>query len=45
MSDIMTENAATTMSQLAPHRYVPYHFKNLRPEQVNQIEAERTGQV
>jgi len=32
MSDIMTENAATTMSQLAPHRYVPYHFKGLRPD-------------
>ena len=45
MSDIMTENHATTQSQLAPHRYVPYHFKNLRPDQVDQINAERTNQV
>jgi len=45
MSDIMTENAATTQSQLAPHRYVPYHFKNLRPDQVAQIDAERAQQV
>jgi len=41
MSDLMTENAATTQSQLAPHRYVPYNFKGLRPEQVKGIEAER----
>ena len=32
MSDIMQENFATTKSQLAPHRFVPYHFKGLRKE-------------
>lgn len=31
-SDFMTENPSTTMSMLAPHRYVPYHFKTLRPD-------------
>lgn len=31
-SDIMTENPMTTTSQLAAHRYVPYHFKGLRPD-------------
>jgi len=41
MSDIMTENAQTTMSQLAPHRYVPYHFKGLRPDQIDDIKAQR----
>jgi hypothetical protein len=41
----MTENFATTTSQLAPHRYVPYHFKGLRPGQIEGIEAERAGQV
>ena len=32
MSDIMTENFDTTKSQLAPHRFVPYHFKGLRKD-------------
>jgi hypothetical protein len=32
MSDIMQENFTTTKSQLAPHRFVPYHFKGLRKE-------------
>lgn len=45
MSDIMTENAQTTMSQLAPHRYVPYHFKGLRPDQINDIKHQREQQV
>lgn len=45
MSDFMTEAAHTTSSQLAPHRYVPYHFKGLRPDQVNEITAERASQV
>ena len=31
-SDLMTENPATTTSQHAGHRYVPYHFKGLTPE-------------
>jgi len=37
----MTEDPATTSSQHAGHRYVPYHFKGLRPDQKDQIEAER----
>jgi hypothetical protein len=41
MSDIMTENRETTMSQLAPHRYVPYHFKGLRPDQIEDIKSQR----
>lgn len=41
MSEFMTEAAATTNSQLAPHRYVPYHFKGLRPDQVDSIKIER----
>ena len=41
----MTENPMTTTSQLAVHRYVPYHFKGLRPDQVEQIEAERQQQL
>jgi len=45
MSDIMTENFKTTASQLAPHRYVPYHFKGLRPGQIDGINQEREGQV
>lgn len=45
MSDIMTENRETTMSQLAPHRYVPYHFKGLRPDQIDDIKSQRERQV
>jgi len=45
ISDIMTENFATTASQLAPHRYVPYHFKGLRPGQIDGINQERENQV
>ena len=41
----MTENPATTTSQLSDHRYVPYHFKGLTPEQKAQIEAERQRQL
>lgn len=44
-SDIMTENAMTTKSNLAEHRYVPYHFKGLRPDQVEDINATRAQQV
>lgn len=43
MSDFMTEARNTTSSQLAPHRYVPYHFKGLRPEQIEAIKQERAG--
>lgn len=45
MSDIMTENRKTTESKLAPHRYVPYHFKGLRPDQIQSIKDERESQV
>lgn len=45
MTDIMTENFQTTVSQLAPHRYVPYHFKGLRPDQIEGIFNEREGQI
>jgi hypothetical protein len=45
MSEFMTEAAQTTKSQLAPHRYVPYHFKGLRPGQIDDIKNEREGQV
>ena len=31
-SDFMRENPTTTISQHAGHRYVPYHFKGLRPD-------------
>ena len=44
-SDIMTENAMTTKSHLAAHRYVPYHFKGLRPDQVQDINDTRAQQV
>lgn len=45
MSDIMTENFATTKSELAPHRFVPYHFKGLRKEQIEDIVAQRDSQI
>ena len=45
MNDVMTENEKTTVSQLAAHRFVPYHFKGLRKEQVDDILAQREGQV
>ena len=41
----MTENPATTQSMHAQHRYVPYHFKGLTPEQKAQIEYERQQQL
>ena len=45
MTDFMTENPVTTTSQLGKHRYVPYHFKGLKPESVDQIYATRAQQV
>lgn len=44
-SDIMTENPNTTVSQLADHRYVPYHFKGLNPNQKDNIMQIRQQQV
>lgn len=43
MSDFMTEDRVTTDSALGPARYVPYHFKGLRPGQIQGIESEREG--
>lgn len=37
----MTENPNTTQSKLAEHRYVPYHFKGLKPDTKEMIDAER----
>ena len=45
MSDFMTENPMTTTSQLAKHRYVPYHFKGLKPEHIDGINATRLQQT
>ena len=45
MSHIMTEYFDTTQSKLAPHRYVPYHFKGLREDQKAEIMATREAQV
>ena len=45
MSDFMTENPVTTTSQLSKHRYVPYHFKGLKPESIDEIKATRAQQV
>jgi len=41
----MTEDPATTQSMLGPHRYKPYHFKGLTPEQQEQIKNEREQQL
>lgn len=40
-SDFMTENPATTISGHADHRYRAEHFKGLRPDQIESIEASR----
>jgi hypothetical protein len=45
MSDFMTENPMTTTSKLSKQRYVPYHFKGLKPESIDQINATRAQQV
>ena len=45
MSDFMTENPMTTTSQLSKNRYVPYHFKGLKPDSIDQINATRAQQV
>jgi len=41
----MTEARETTVSKLAPNRYVPYNFKGLRPDQIDKIMSERDKQV
>ena len=45
MSDIMTENEQTCRSELAPHRFVPYHFKGLTKAQQDDIMAQRDQQI
>jgi hypothetical protein len=45
MSDIMTENEQTCRSELAPHRFVPYHFKGLTKTQQEDIMAQRDQQI
>lgn len=43
--DFMTENRQTTVSMLAPHRVKPYHFKGLRPDQIEGIKTEHAQQI
>ena len=43
--DFMTENPATEVSMLAPHRVKPYHFKGFNQGQIEQVRYERTQQV
>jgi hypothetical protein len=40
-TNFMQEARGTTTSNHGGHRYVPYHFKGLRPDQIEQIEAQR----
>jgi len=40
-NDFMTENPATEVSMLAPHRVKRYHFKGLNDDQKNAILHER----
>jgi hypothetical protein len=42
---LITENPNTTQSQLAGHRYVPYHFKGLKPDTKEEIMATRAQQL
>ena len=41
----MTEDPATTISGHADHRYRAEHFKGLRPDQIQEIDASRAQQV
>ena len=41
----MTENKQTEVSQLAPHRVKPYHFKGFTEAQKDQVHLERQQQV
>jgi hypothetical protein len=44
-NDFMTENPATTQSQLAAHRVKPYHFKGFNDEQKSQVMYGRDQQL
>jgi hypothetical protein len=41
----MTENPATEVSMLAPHRFKPYHFKGFNAERTEAINFERSIQI
>ena len=41
----MTENKATEVSQLAPHRVKPYHFKGFTEAQKDAVMLERSMQL
>eukprot|EP00802_Teleaulax_amphioxeia_P008998 Tamp_09012.p1 GENE.Tamp_09012~~Tamp_09012.p1 ORF type:complete len:388 (-),score=159.43 Tamp_09012:934-2097(-) len=43
--DFLTENPATTVSSVAPHRYLKYHFKGLSEEQRLGIRDEQIRQA
>lgn len=45
--DVLTENPATEVSMLAPHRVKPYHFKGFKhhPHQTEQVNLERSQQL
>ena len=44
-TDFMTENPATEVSMLAPHRVKPYHFKGFTQAQTDQVNLERQMQI
>ena len=44
-TDFMTENPATEVSMLAPHRVKPYHFKGFNQAQKDQVLLERQMQI
>ena len=44
-TDFMTENPATEVSMLAPHRVKPYHFKGFTQSQTDQVNLERQMQI
>ena len=44
-TDFMTENPATEVSMLAPHRVKPYHFKGFNDEKKEAVLFERTVQM
>lgn len=43
--DFLTENPATTVSSVAPHRYLKYHFKGMSEEQRLSIRDEQIRQA
>lgn len=44
-SALMTEDPSTTRSALAEHRKVPYHYKGMSQEELNQIYSEQKRQA